>query len=414
LDVVPLIDAGLTPPAIKGAAALAHRAYGTDGLDDLLAFINRPTPTEAAAAALVFDSALAHQLRFRARQARALQTQALDRAQMFRVSESFVPRGARPLRLLALVAPGDLMVNTPLDFITAHLDVRLDLLFVVPGKPLPERMPEHDVAFFAVSESDPATLRRLAPLFASWPRPALNDPARIPRLTRDGVAAGLRDAPGVLTLRIVVATRSDLEALSAIDGPIGKLLPGCDYPVLLRPSGSHAGQDFEKLDSPIELALYLEQSTTEKFFLSEFIDYRAPDGLFHKYRIVFIEHRPLVCHMASSEHWMVHYLNAGMADDEGKRALEAAAFATFDAGFAHRHRAALAAIDAWVGLDYHQIDCAEAPDGRLLLFEADTAAIIHQMDPPDLFPYKPPQMQRVMRAFFSLLRRRAAGARAAA
>ena len=39
----------------------------------------------------------------------------------------------------------------------------------------------------------------------------------------------------------------------------------------------------------------------------------------------------------------------------------------------------MAAIDAWVGLDYHQIDCAELADGQLLVFEADTAAIIHLM-----------------------------------
>lgn len=406
-DAIPAIDPGLTPPPIKGAAALAHLAYDTAGLDDLLAFIGRPTPTQAAAAALVLDSAFAHRLRFRTKQAAALQTQALERTAIFRVSGGFVPRGARPLRLLALMAPGDLMVNTPLDFITAHLDVQLDLLFVSPGRPLPERMPEHDVAFFAVSESDPAALRRLAPLFRDWPRPALNDPTRVLRLTRDGVADGLRGAPGVLTPRIAAATWAELEEVFASDTPIGALLPGCDYPVLVRPAGSHAGHEFECLAGPVELAGYLERSGFERFFLSEFIDYRGTDRLFRKYRIAFIAGAPLLCHMAASEHWMVHYLNAGMAESDDKRALEAAAFAGFDGDFARRHGAALAAIDEWIGLDYHQIDCAEAPDGRLLLFEADTAAIIHTMDPPDLFPYKPPQMRRVMQAFGSMLRARA-------
>jgi len=404
-DAPPLIDPGQIPPLIKGAAALAHRAYAGDGLSDLKAFISRPTANEAQAAALVLDSAYAHQLRFRAKQARALQTQALERCRLFRVAEGFAPRSGRPLRVLALMAPGDLMVNTPLDFITAHLDVQLDLLFVLPGKPLPERLPEHDVAFFAVSESDRATLRRLAPLFSAWPRPVLNDPSHVLRLTRDGVATGLRDAPGVVTPRILAVTRAELGS---------GLPPGYAYPALLRPHGSHAGQDLEFLDGPAALGGYLEQTTASAFFLANFIDYRGPDGLFHKYRIAFIAGAPFVCHMASSEHWMVHYLNAGMADSDDKRALETEAFATFDDGFARRHRHALAAIDAWIGLDYHQIDCAEAPDGRLLLFEADTAAIIHLMDPPDLFPYKPPQMHRVMQAFGSMLRQRTAGSRAAA
>jgi len=110
----------------------------------------------------------------------------------------------------------------------------------------------------------------------------------------------------------------------------------------------------------------------------------------------------------------VHYLNAGMVESGAKRAMEAEAFADFDTGFAWRHRAALAAIDGWIGLDYHQIDCAETPDGRLLLFEADTAAIVHMMDPPDMFPYKAPQMRRVVEAFGAMLGHQAAGALAAA
>ncbi|MEJ1978546.1 MAG: hypothetical protein WDN49_22960 [Acetobacteraceae bacterium] len=41
-----------------------------------------------------------------------------------------------------------------------------------------------------------------------------------------------------------------------------------------------------------------------------------------------------------------------------------------------------------IGLDYFSIDCSEDRDGRLLVFEADVAAIIHSMDPPDLYPYR--------------------------
>jgi len=409
-DAPPTIDSGFDPPLIKGAAILAHRAYATDGLDELIAYIDRPASTEAERAALKLDKAFAHQLRFRARQAAELQAEALGGERVFRVGERFAELGPAPLRLLAVMAPGDLMVNTPLDFITAHLDVRLDLMFVRPGQPLPERMPDHDVAFFAVSESDPATLRRLAPLFRVWPRPALNDPARVMRLTRDGVAAAFMDVPGVLAPRLVAVMRATLARMA--DG--GPLPAGFAYPVLLRPLGAHAGRDLDLLDGPARLAEYLAATAGDSFFLSSFVDYRAPDALFHKYRIAFIAGRPFICHMAPSEHWMVHYLNAGMTDSAEKRALEQAAFESFETGFARRHAAALAAIDGWVGLDYFQIDCAEAPDGRLLLFEVDTASIVHAMDPPDVFPYKPPQMHRVMRAFGEMSRQRAAEVRSVA
>jgi hypothetical protein len=413
-DAIPTIDPGLMPPPIKGVAALAHRAFAGQGLPELLQFISRPVASEPAMAALALDCALAHMLHFRPQQASAMQALALDRTCLFRVAESFAARSPRPLRVLALMAPGDLMMNTPLDFITAHLDVQLDLMFVLPGRTLPERMPEHDVAFFAVSESDPAALRRLAPLFPLWPRPALNDPARVARLTRDGVAAALGRAPGIATPCIVAISREDLLAHLAAGVPIGALLPGCDYPVLLRPVGTHAGIGLARLDDSAALAAHLAVDASERCFLANFIDYRGPDGLFRKYRVAFIGGTPFVCHVASSEHWMVHYLNAGMVESEAKRAIEATAFADFHPGFAHRHSAALAAIDDWTGLDYHQIDCAETPDGRLLLFEADTAAIVHMMDPPDLFPYKPPQMRRVVDAFGAMLGGRAAAALAAA
>jgi hypothetical protein len=95
-----------------------------------------------------------------------------------------------------------------------------------------------------------------------------------------------------------------------------------------------------------------------------------------------------------------------MAESADKRAEEARAMVEFDQGFARRHATAFEALHERVGLDYYSIDCAETRDGRLLLFEADAAAIIHAMDPPDLFPYKHVQMRRVFDAFEAMLRRR--------
>jgi hypothetical protein len=112
--------------------------------------------------------------------------------------------------------------------------------------------------------------------------------------------------------------------------------------------------------------------------------------------------------MALSEHWMVHYLNAGMTESATKRSAEAQAMANFETGFAARHARAFAALHKVLGFDFYSIDCAETREGKLLIFEADTAAIIHLMDPPDLFPYKHPQMHRVFAAFDRMLQRRAA------
>ena len=47
-------------------------------------------------------------------------------------------------------------------------------------------------------------------------------------------------------------------------------------------------------------------------------------------------------------------------------------------------------------------------DGSLLIFEADNTAVVHNMDPPTVFPYKPPQMRKIFEAFAAMLERRAA------
>jgi hypothetical protein len=75
----------------------------------------------------------------------------------------------------------------------------------------------------------------------------------------------------------------------------------------------------------------------------------------------------------------------------------------FEEGFARRHRDALRAVSKRLGLEYCGIDCGETPDGELLIFEADVAMVIHDMDPPELFPYKAPQMQKVFQAFEKML-----------
>jgi hypothetical protein len=39
----------------------------------------------------------------------------------------------------------------------------------------------------------------------------------------------------------------------------------------------------------------------------------------------------------------------------------------------------------------------------LLIFEADNTAVVHNMDSPEVFPYKPPQMRRIFDAFAAML-----------
>ena len=111
---------------------------------------------------------------------------------------------------------------------------------------------------------------------------------------------------------------------------------------------------------------YLADRPEQEFFVARFVDYADDDGLFRKYRIVFVDGRPYACHMAIADRWDIWYLNAGMAFSESKRLEEERFMRDFDSDFAVRHQGALAAIADRIGLDYFTIDCAENQNGELL------------------------------------------------
>jgi hypothetical protein len=369
---------------------------------ELLERVNRD-PADSAA---LLDLSTIAQLKGRREEGLKLQGLALFGRSIYHHPAAFP--SANPLRVLAFMAPGDFMANTPLEFLLEGSDISLDVVYLAAGKPFPAEVPDHDVAIVAISESEEnrPLLEALSPLLQHWPRPLLNEPSRIARLTRDGVWDLAQSAAGIVMPRSVRASRQSLLDLLGGKRPV-PAHTGFESPIILRPVGTHAGHGMSRISGLEALEAYLRQQPGESFYLSPFVDYRSPDGQFRKYRVAVIGGRPFASHMAVSSHWMVHYLNAGMTESSQKRAEEAAFMARFDQDFAVRHAAALDELTRRLGLDYYVLDCAETSDGRLLLFEADVAMIVHSMDPPDLFPYKKPAMQKLFEAFRGLLRRSA-------
>ena len=326
-------------PAVPiGLASLARWAFAGTDLAPIGSRLIERVMADAQDAAALMDLSTIMQLAGDRDGGLAWQAHALRVQRLYRRPPARVARDG--IRLLALLAPGDFMANTPLEFLLEDFDVTLDMYYIVPGTPLTQPIPDHDVAFVAVGSTDEsaAVLREIEEFVRSWPRPVLNRPERIALLSQDGAGAGLASAPG-----------------------------------LAAPKSAR-------------------------------IDYRGSDGLFRKYRIVLIDGRPFACHMAISEHRIIHYHDAGMRENAEKRAEEARFVSDFDVDFARRHASTLRAIADRVGLDYFVIDCGETPDGKLLLLEVGVAMIVHSMDSPDLFPYKAAQMRKVCDAFRATLR----------
>lgn len=368
----------------------AHAGVDISPIGQMLIEKTTQNPNDANA---FLDLGIVLQLRGNSDLAMQIQAQAIELQRAY-----VLPVKNPTLRVLALLSAGNLMANTPIEFLVENSDIELTQFFVtadlftVAGN-LNEDLPEHDVLFVAIAESEEnlPLLKQLEPILKNWAKPVLNKPEKIAKMSRDAACQLLAN---IDEISMPETLRYSLESLNSAS---------FDYPIIIRPIDSHAGHDLDKIESENALKNYLAQQNYNEFFVAKFVDYRNADDLFRKYRVMLIAGKPFLAHLAISQHWMIHYLNAGMAEDAQKRAEEAQVMENFNDTFAKKHAAAFQKIYKKTGLDYVGLDCSETPDGKLLIFEIDSCMIVHAIDPIDLFPYKPTHMENLFSAFQTLL-----------
>lgn len=383
---------------LVGTAALVSRAFANEDLTPLSDRMLDRIEQDPQDADALMDLNVILQLMLKPRLALEMQRRAIASRRVFHLD---APSGARNLRLLVFMIPGDLMANAPVDFLLAGSSISLDMLYISADMPFPDAIPDHDIAFVAIAHSDESipVLEELRTRLADWPRPVLNLPDGILKTTREGAYRVLNGVPGIRIPAAVRTARGDVVRLA--DG--GASGNGVGFPLIARPVNSHAGHGLAKIENSEMLRDYLRVQAESEFYLSPYIDYRSEGNRFRKYRIVLIEGRAYASHMAISDNWMVHYLNAGMTESAEKRKEEERFMESFDSDFGARHARAFESICARVGLDYLVIDCAETTNGELLVFEIDAGAVVHAMDSAQMFPYKHVQMRKVFGAFQRML-----------
>jgi hypothetical protein len=383
-----------------GLAHLTRQAFqGTDLYPLWTEMMDRVTD-DAVGAGLGMDLSVIAQLRGDKSTGLAIQRDSLNLHQIFTTT---LQPDKSALRVLALATASDMGANTPIEFLTVGQDIALATLYLGHDVPSPAQIPAHDVAIVVTpaTEDGEYALTLIEQMAETWPVPVLNRPARIRELERDRLCKNLSGIAGLHIPPTWRMTRADLETGTTLE-----------FPLIIRPFGSHAGRGLEKLDSAADLAVYLDRRDESGFFVSPFVDYSGKDGMFRKCRIAMIDGSPYPVHMAVADQWKVWYLNADMALNVAHRAEEAKFMRFFDETFGRRHARAFAEMAGRVQLDYFLIDCAETRDGDLLIFEADHCAIVHDMDPVNVYPYKPGAMKTLFDAFGAMLKRRAAKAAA--
>src|SRR5471032_1625079 len=140
----------------------------------------------------------------------SLQASALRRQQYYRLLRG---PSAPALRLLALMGPGDLSENTPLEFLLEGSDVELSLLYLAPDLPLPASLPEHDAYMVAIAPAEGSRwlLEAAAGLLRGTGKPVFNRPERIAPLLRDRVSATLQGIAGLAVPRVLRVARALLD-----------------------------------------------------------------------------------------------------------------------------------------------------------------------------------------------------------
>jgi len=314
-----------------------------------------------------------------------------------RLFSAVAPRQARSILLLC--APGDWQTNIPVDFLFDRSTTTAHKLYLVQGEPPPSALPKYDVLWNTIAES-PAAMPYLQLAEAFMQRsahPVLNAPARVIATARMQLGRTLEHVD------CTVAPISEMTRAALARGQ-----DAFPYPMIVRPVGSHAGLGLERIEDAGDVVAYLERTAGEAFFISPFIDYRSPDGLFRKYRVVFVDGEPYPVHLAISPRWMIHYYNAAMAENAWMRDEEASFLEDLRRAFDGDKYETLQGIARAIGLEYFGIDCAVGPDGRVLVFEADPAMLVHSSDPIELYPYKHRFIPNIYRAVERMIDRRKA------
>ena len=175
---------------------------------------------------------------------------------------------------------------------------------------------------------------------------------------------------------------------------------------LVRPRGSHGGDDLCRLDNAAALVAYLGQTWSDRFCLSDYCDYRSADGYYRKYRFVFVDGEVYPYHLAISPDWMVHYWRTEMATNSWMQREEEAFLADYHSLFGSIGVEALANCAGRLGLDYAGIDCALTPDGQVLLFEANASMRVQLTDSDQHFGYKQRYLPRIFEAIGDMVLRR--------
>ena len=260
-----------------------------------------------------------------------------------------------------------------------------------------EALGKVDVVFNTLGDvdHDGGRLAAANALCARLGKPVLNSPTMIPRTGRDRAPELFAGIAGLVTPKVTRSSPAELRDL-AIEAPL-----------LVRPAGDHGGENLVLLRDDADKRAYVSGGPNDRLLLTAFHDFRSADGLWRKYRLIFVDRRVYPYHLAIAGGWLVHYWRAEMGRSDWKRAEEERFLADWRGVFGAPAVAAIEEVARRLDLDYGGMDCALTDDGRGILFEANACILVHLDEPAARFAYKHQYVPPIREAFSRMLLDRA-------
>ena len=317
-------------------------------------------------------------------------------------------RGTKPpVTLLQLVSSGGGNIPT-----AAVLDDCTFLTSVIVTDYLDPKavLPPHQLIFNTIGDADlcqPA-LEAAVRLIDRTTAPVINDPRAVMKTGRIDNARLLGDLPGVVTPNTIAVAR---DLLAAPDGPAAVAGLGFSFPLLLRSPGYHTGRNFIFVEQASDLATATNGLPGDDLLVIEYLDARGRDGSARKYRVMMIGGKIYPLHLAISRNWKVHYFTSDMADKPDHRSEEARFLEDMPAVLGKTAMTALDRIRDALGLDYAGVDFGLAPNGDLLLFEANATMVIAIPDSSERWAYRRTAIHRIIDAVVAMILRKSTASR---
>ncbi|OUS27739.1 hypothetical protein A9Q98_09035 [Thalassotalea sp. 42_200_T64] len=183
-----------------------------------------------------------------------------------------------------------------------------------------------------------------------------------------------------------------------------------EFPIIMRPCITHTGSGVELIDNSEELQRYLDKHKhrASDFYIIQYYQLANITGVFNKIRTFCIDGKyyPVAC--IFDRQWNIHSGDRYnyMANSAESQQREQSYFADMNTFLGDKAIKALDRIRQIIELDFFGVDFTLLPDGKILIFECN-AAMRHNFDHAQNFPYSYEPLRNVSLAFELMLHQRA-------